>query len=139
MDVRVPKSRSKRGKGCALRVAVPTEYQPIIVKMEIVRGLGTQDPGEALRRRKEVLAETLAALANGSYRKPRVLAAHSRSPPGSTRRRSEISPRDGWRKQTVSGGIRQRYRQDLETLEAFTGSPDVSKIDGVACCRFRCA
>src|SRR6056297_1373856 len=99
MDVRVPKSRSKRGKGCALRVAVPTEYQPIIVKMEIVRGLGTQDPGEALRRRKEVLAETMAALASGSYRKPRVLAAHSRSPPGSMGRRSEISPRDGWRKQ----------------------------------------
>ncbi len=62
MDVRVPKGLFKRGKGYAVRVAVPNEYQAIIGKKEIVRGLGTQDLAEALVRRKEVLQEILASI-----------------------------------------------------------------------------
>ncbi len=65
MDVRVPRGLFKRGKGYAVRVAVPTEYQPIIGKKEIVRGLGTQDLGEALVMHKVVLPEVLASLGKG--------------------------------------------------------------------------
>ncbi|KIC42394.1 hypothetical protein RA27_03210 [Ruegeria sp. ANG-R] len=72
MDVRVPKGLFKRGKGYAVRVAVPNEYQAIIGKKEIVRGLGTQDLAKALVRRKEVLPEILASIGEGSTPEPTV-------------------------------------------------------------------
>lgn len=79
MDVRVPKGLFKRGKGYAVRVAVPNEYQAIIGKKEIVRGLGTQDLAEALVRRKEVLQEILASIGEGSQPEPVVkqIARHT--------------------------------------------------------------
>ncbi|WP_414478908.1 DUF6538 domain-containing protein [Ruegeria lacuscaerulensis] len=52
--VGLPRGLFLRGKGYALRVAVPTEYQDIDGKREIVRGLGTQDLAEALKRRPRV-------------------------------------------------------------------------------------
>lgn len=36
-------------KGNAVRYSVPTIFQPIIGRRQIVRGLGTQDLGERLR------------------------------------------------------------------------------------------
>ncbi|WP_404818109.1 DUF6538 domain-containing protein [Ruegeria profundi] len=68
MDARAPKGLFKRGKGYALRVAVPAEYQAIIGKKEIVRGLGTQDLSEALVKRKEVLTQIVSELSEGNRR-----------------------------------------------------------------------
>ncbi|GKY87935.1 DUF6538 domain-containing protein [Sinisalibacter aestuarii] len=55
----------KRGKGYAVRFSVPKEYQGVIGKKEIIRGLGTQDLGEAISKRDEVLQEIIGAIRSG--------------------------------------------------------------------------
>ncbi len=80
MDVRVPKGLFKSGKGYMVRVAVPNEYQAIIGKKEIVRGLGTQDLAEALVRRKEVLQEILASIGEGSQPEPVIKQVERHTP-----------------------------------------------------------
>jgi len=64
-QVRLPDYLVKRGRGYAVRFSFPQEYQSIIGKKEIVRGLGTQDLGEAISKRDEVLAEITDAIRSG--------------------------------------------------------------------------
>ncbi len=128
MDVRVPKGLFKRGKGYAVRVAVPNEYQAIIGKKEIVRGLGTQDLAEALVRRKEVLPEILASIGEGSMPEPVIKQVARHNPQeGSTVRDTAqrwMTEADGIKESTKA-----RYRQHLEGFEAFAGNIEVSQIN----------
>ncbi|WP_353394554.1 DUF6538 domain-containing protein [Ruegeria sp. HU-ET01832] len=61
----LPRGLFLGGKWYAVRVAVPIEYQDIVGKREIVRGLGTQDLAEALKRRPRVLEEIIEAITEG--------------------------------------------------------------------------
>ncbi len=128
MDVRVPKGLFKRGKGYAVRVAVPNEYQAIIGKKEIVRGLGTQDLAEALVRRKEVLQEILASIGEGSQPEPVIKQVERHTPQEGTTVRDT-----GHRWLAESDGIKvstkARYRQHLEGFEAFAGNIEVTQIN----------
>lgn len=128
MDVRAPKGLFKRGKGYALRVAVPTEYQTIIGKKEIVRGLGTQDLGEAMVKRKEVLTQIVSELSEGNL--PETVAESGRvvrSFDGNTVRDTAhrwLGEADG-----IKNSTKARYRQHLEALEAYTGNIEVTQIN----------
>ena len=128
MDVRVPKGLFKRGKGYAVRVAVPHEYQGIIGKKEIVRGLGTQDLAEALVRRKEVLPEILASIGGGSTPEPTVKQVARHTPQEGTTVRDTahrwLAEADG-----IKEATKARYRQHLEGFEAFAGNIEVTEIN----------
>ncbi|WP_157769941.1 DUF6538 domain-containing protein [Ruegeria profundi] len=128
MDVRVPKGLFKRGKGYAVRVAVPNEYQAIIGKKEIVRGLGTQDLAEALVRRKEVLSEILASIGGGSIPEPVIKQVERHTPQEGTTVRDTghrwLAESDG-----IKASTKARYRQHLEGFEAFAGNIEVTQIN----------
>ncbi|GGL55806.1 DUF6538 domain-containing protein [Wenxinia marina] len=130
MNVSAPKGLFRRGKGYALRVVVPAEYQPILGKREIVRGLGTSDLGEALARRKEVLAELLPALSEGRLPEaPKQTRGSPKSSPsqGPTVRETAhrwMSEADG-----IKYSTKVRYRQHLTAFEDYSGNVAVAKID----------
>ncbi len=128
MDVRLPKGLFKRGKGYAVRVAVPTDYQLILGKKEIVRGLGTQDLAEALVLQKEVIAEILSFMSEGESA-PTVHASNKRrsAREGTTIRETAhrwLAESDG-----IKNATKARYRQHLEALEAYTGNVEVTQIN----------
>ncbi len=128
MDVRAPKGLFKRGKGYALRVAVPAEYQRIVGKKEIVRGLGTQDLGEALVKRKEVLTQIVSELSEGNLPDTAAeLGKVVRSFDGNTVRDTAhrwLGEADG-----IKNSTKARYRQHLEAFEAYTGNIEVTQIN----------
>ncbi len=128
MDVRVPKGLFKRGKGYAVRVAVPNEYQAIIGKKEIVRGLGTQDLAEALVKRKQVLPVLLASIGEGSTPEPIVKQIAKHNPQEGTTVRDTahrwLNEADGIKESTKA-----RYRQHLEGFEAYAGNIEVTQIN----------
>ncbi|WP_441347167.1 DUF6538 domain-containing protein [Ruegeria sp. HKCCE4150] len=67
--VGLPRGLFLRGKGYALRVAVPTEYQDIVGKREIVRGLGTQDLFHTVKFTKRQLVNTNLGVAQQCAKK----------------------------------------------------------------------
>ncbi|SHE97293.1 hypothetical protein SAMN05444279_1132 [Ruegeria intermedia] len=129
MDVTVPKGLFKRGKGYAVRVAIPTEYQAIIGKKEIVRGLGTQDLAEALVRRKQVMQEILSSIGEGETPEPVTPKTNKKPSPleGATIRDTAhrwLAEADG-----IKNSTKARYRQHLEGFEAYAGNLEVTQIN----------
>lgn len=137
MDVTVPKGLFMRGKGYALRVAVPVEYQPIVGKKEVVRGLGTRDLGEALSRRKVVLEEILGSLSEGEAPpcaerekpQPRLVASEGTSIRDTSHR--WLAEADG-----IKGSTKARYRQHLEAFESLAGNIEVTEVNRALALRF---
>ncbi|WP_299354697.1 tyrosine-type recombinase/integrase [uncultured Shimia sp.] len=128
MALSLPNGLFKRGRGYALRIAIPNEYQPIIGKKEIVRGLGTQDLGEALVRRKEALEEILTSVGQGNAPEPvKTQVAKGSILDGTTVR--ETSHRWLVQSDGIKNSTKARYRQHLESFELFSGNAEVSKIN----------
>ena len=127
-QIRLPDCLLKRGKGYAIRFAVRQEYHSIIGKKEIVRGLGTQDLGEAISKRDEGLAEITEAIRSGRMPLTEAeLQVHRKPARGATIRDTAhrwLSESDG-----IKTSTRVRYRQHLEGFERFAGNIEVTKID----------
>lgn len=128
MDVRLPKGLFKRGKGYAVRVAVPTEYQLILGKKEIVRGLGTQDLAEALVLHKEAIAKIVSSISEGDVT-PTVGETNKRRPAKHGATISETAHRWLAGADGIKNATKARYRQHLEALEVYTGNVEVTQIN----------
>lgn len=134
VKLRLPDYLVKRGKGYAVRFSVPTEFQGIVGKKEIIRGLGTQDLGEAIGRRDEVLAEIRETIRQGGRPVPTILTAEPPATQGSTVRDTAhrwLSESDG-----ILNSTRARYRQHLDAFEVFSGNIEVAEIDRGLALRF---
>ncbi|WP_253285923.1 MULTISPECIES: DUF6538 domain-containing protein [unclassified Ruegeria] len=123
--VGLPRGLFLRGKGYALRVAVPTEYQDIVGKREIVRGLGTQDLAEALKRRPRVLEEILEAITEGQTPSQAIR-------PNLPKQENTVrDTADRWLAESdgINSSTKVRYRQHLRTFEAYSGNIQVTDIN----------
>lgn len=123
--VGLPRGLFLRGKGYALRVAVPTEYQDIVGKREIVRGLGTQDLAEALKQRPKVLEEILEAITEGK------IPSQTDRPSIPKQENTLRATGDRWLAESdgISNSTKVRYRQHLRTFEAYSGNIQVTDIN----------
>ncbi|WP_109312643.1 tyrosine-type recombinase/integrase [Ruegeria sp. AU67] len=123
--VGLPRGLFLRGKGYALRVAVPAEYQDIVGKKEIVRGLGTQNLAEALKRRPKALEEILEAITKGQT--PSQSFRPNNTKQGYTVRETG----DRWLAESdgINSSTKVRYRQHLRTFEAYSGNIQVADIN----------
>ncbi len=135
MDLRLTKGLFKRGKGYAVRVAVPTEYQLILGKKEIVRGLGTQDLAEALVLHKEAIAKIVSSISEGDVT-PTVGETNKRRPAKQGATISETAHRWLAGADGIKNATKARYRQHLETLEVYTGNVEVTQINRELALRF---
>nr|WP_152610623.1 hypothetical protein [Ruegeria sp. ANG-R] len=104
-----------------------TNYQPILGKKEIVRGLGTQDLAEALVLQKEVIAEILSSMSEGKTA-PTVRATNKNRSAREGTTISETAHRWLAESDGVKNATKARYRQHLEALEANTGNVEVTQI-----------
>ncbi|WP_367647858.1 DUF6538 domain-containing protein [Ruegeria arenilitoris] len=123
--VGLPRGLFLRGKGYALRVSVPTEYQDIVGKREIVRGLGTQDLAEALKRRPRVLEEILEAITEGQTPSQAVR-------PNLPKQENTVrDTADRWLAESdgINSSTKVRYRQHLRTFETYSGNIQVKDIN----------
>ncbi|WP_425051165.1 tyrosine-type recombinase/integrase [Psychromarinibacter sp. S121] len=118
----------RRGKGYAVRYSVPTEYQALIGKKQIVRGLGTQDLAQAIVKRDQVLKEIQNELRNGRVPETAPAAPKPKQAgEGSTVRDTAhrwLTQSDG-----IKASTRARYRQHLEAFERYSGNTPVAQID----------
>ncbi len=123
--VGLPRGLFLRGKGYALRVAIPTNYRDVIGKREIVRGLGTQDLAEALKRRPKVLEEILAVITEG---KTPFQTLRTNIP---KRENTVRDTADRWLAESdgINSSTKVRYRQHLRTFEAYSENIQVTDIN----------
>ncbi|MDW4548261.1 DUF6538 domain-containing protein [Defluviimonas sp. D31] len=137
MNHPLPKHIFKRGKVYALRYSIPTEYQQLIGKKEIVRSLGTRDLGEALAKRGGAIDEiqrdlmaTVEAAASGTVRVSEGrLSAHLKRTPSKAATIRDTAHRWLAEADGIAAATRVRYRQHLEAFADYAGNIEVAEIN----------